>query len=203
MTIREILELKEGRKRKAYLDTEKIWHVGVGHKLQGGQTDRELEILGIEDEPDGDNWEGFEITEEQIDLLLDHDIEETHGRLLLSFRQEELDALDPNRYLAIFSMAYQLGSVTGFPSFVRAVKGEDWERASKEMRYRDGTKCEVHSRWYKQTPKRCQAMADLMLLGSDPDALDPDDTELEVPSAHIIEQQLLVISEKLDKLLER
>ena len=203
MTIREILELKEGRKREAYLDTEKIWHIAVGHKLEGGQTDKELEILGIEDEPEDDNWEGFTVTEEQIDALLDHDIEETNSRVLVSFTQDELDALDPSRYHALFNMAYQIGSVSGFPGFVQAVKDEDWDLASKEMRYRDGTVCKVHSRWYKQTPKRCQAMADLMLLGSGEDALDPDDTELEVPSAHIIEQQLLVINEKLDKLLER
>ncbi|MCY4584388.1 MAG: glycoside hydrolase family protein [Chloroflexi bacterium] len=166
MTIREILEKKEGRRKKAYRDTENIWHIAIGHKLEGGQTDRELEILGIDDEPDDDNWEGFTITDEQIEELLTHDIEEVTHSLLKSFTQEELDSLDPVRHHAVFGMCYQIGSVSGFPSFVKAVKEGDWDRAAKEMLWRNGEKMEVRSRWYKQTSKRCQAAADDMINGT-------------------------------------
>ena len=187
MNIREILEKKEGRRIKAYKDTEDIWHIGIGHKLQGGQTDAELDILGIEDEPDEDNWEGFEITNDQVEELLTNDIDETEHSLLKSLTREQLQSLDPQRYLAVFNMAYQIGSISGFPAFVEAVRNENWDRAAKEMLYRDGTKCIVPSRWYKQTPKRCQAMADFMLHGTvqeeKPSGPTIDNTDVETLSA--------------------
>ena len=156
---------EEGQNNFAYQDSEGFWTVGIGHLLNE-QDDAELAILGLEDEPE--SWDGFVITDTQCYELLRHDINETYQRLLISFSESELEALDSKRFLSVFNMAYQLGSVSGFPSFVKAVKAGDYDRASKEMLFRDGSVCKVNSRWYKQTPKRCQRMADLMLMGSEP-----------------------------------
>lgn len=170
--IRQILIDKEGWRNIAYKDTEDYWHIAVGHSLKDAQTDRELEILDIEDDPE--TWQGFEVTDEQVEALLQHDMDETFHRLSISFTDAELEALDRKRFLALYNMAYQIGSVSGFPSMVKAVKEEDWDRAADEMLYRNGLKKEVRSLWYKQTPKRCQDMADLMRYGSVPDPVEED-----------------------------
>lgn len=161
--LKEALEHKEGRRNKAYKDSEGYWTIAIGHLLNP-QTDAELEILGLED--DLDSWEGFEITDEQIEALLDHDINETMHRLGNAFDAELLESLDPKRFMACFQMAYQIGSVTGFPAFCNAVRQGDWDRAADEMLYRNGLKKGVWSLWRKQTPKRCQDMAELMRVGS-------------------------------------
>ena len=163
-SLKRELENEEGKREAAYKDTEGHWHIGIGHLLNE-QTDAELEILGLED--DLDNWEGFVINEEQIYQLLDHDIAETMKSLRNAFDQETLDTLDPKRFLAAFQMCYQIGSVTGFPAFCNAVREGRWEDAANEMMWRNGTIKAVRSKWYRQTPKRCMAMASLMQHGND------------------------------------
>lgn len=158
------LELREGRKRKAYPDSEGYMTIGVGHKLDAEQKDDELAAMGIEDELD--DWEGFEISEEAIDMLLDIDIEDTLHGLRFSFTDAELEALDPVRFCALFNMAFQNGSCVKFPSMVKAVKEGDWKRASAEMLWSNGVLQNRRSRWYKQTPGRCQENADMMLNGA-------------------------------------
>jgi len=169
--LKKELEVKEGRRRKAYLDTEGNWTIGVGHLLNP-QTDAELAILLLAD--DLDNWEGFEISEEQIEELLDHDITETMHRLRNAFDEELLENLDPKRFMACFQMAYQIGSVTGFPAFCNAVREGDWDRAADEMLYRDGLKKDVWSLWRKQTSGRCESMAELMRVGSQVSNQEPE-----------------------------
>ena len=76
--LRKHLEFKEGRRRKAYPDSEGYMTIGVGHKLDAEQKDDELAAMGLDDELE--NWDGFEISEEAIDQLLTIDIEDTlHG----------------------------------------------------------------------------------------------------------------------------
>lgn len=168
--LKKEMRQEEGEKDTAYLDSEGYWTIAVGHLLNE-QTDAELEILGLED--DLEDWEGFTITPEQREQLLDHDINETLSRLRISFDDELLESLAPKRFLAMFNMCYQIGSVSGFPAFVQAVKDEDWDRASKEMMFRNGLKCEVHSKWYRQTPKRCKKMAEWMRTGGVSETKDP------------------------------
>ena len=158
------LELKEGRKTKAYPDQFGVMHIAVGHKLDAEQKDDELAAMGLEDELD--DWTDFEISEEAIDLLLDIDIEDTLHGLRFSFTDEELEALDPQRFCALFNMAFQNGSCVKFPSMVQAVKDGDWQRASDEMLWSNGLKKNRRSAWYKQTPRRCQENADMMLNGT-------------------------------------
>ena len=197
------LELKEGRKTKAYPDQFGVMHIAVGHKLDAEQKDDELAAMGLEDELD--DWNGFEISEEAIDLLLDIDIEDTLHGLRFSFTDEELEALDPQRFCALFNMAFQNGSCVKFPSMVKAVKAGDWDRAADEMLWSNGEKKNRRSAWYKQTPGRCQENADMMRNGTQDKSADPLEvdaqTVAELKNAYSEGFEVAVI-DKLDRILD-
>ena len=101
--------------------------------------------------------------------MLDIDIDDAIESLAPTWTPEELEELDAERFIALISMAFQMGGYSvqkKFPSFVKAVKAEDWDRASKEMVWSNGLKMQRRSAWFKQTPDRCQLMADRMLHGT-------------------------------------
>ena len=142
-------------------------HTGIGHLLSQAQSDEELEIMGLDEELD--DWYELEITEDQAYKLLDVDINDAIESLAPTWTPQELDEMDGERYIALLSMAFQVGGFgvqRKFPSFVKAVKAQDWDRASKEMLWSNGLKMKRRSAWYKQTPTRCQAMADRMRHGT-------------------------------------
>ena len=136
------------------------------------QTDAELAAMGLEDELE--DWTGFTVTREQGEALLDIDIQDAVESLHPTKRypgwtEEELESLDTERFIALMSMAFQLGGHgvrSKFPSFVKAVKEEDWDRAADEMLWSNGLRQERRSQWYKDTPHRCQEMADKMRNGT-------------------------------------
>ena len=111
---KQYLRDKEGERNDAYLDSEGNPTVGVGHLLRDYEDDEVLDILGLDDELE--NWLELSITDEQMEKLLDYDVEKHLNRLSLSFTDAELDALEPARYIAVASMAFQLGSLVEFPS---------------------------------------------------------------------------------------
>lgn len=169
--LRKHLEHEEGKKLEAYIEKKSgLWHIGYGHLLQQEQTPAECAILGIDDDDyDVDNWEGFTITDEQCDALLQVDIQDAVDSLLPRWTEEDLDKLAPDRYIALISMAFQMGGwkiQKGFPSFCAAVDNEDWDRAADEMMWRNGLKKQNRSAWYVQTPARCQQMSDAMRYGT-------------------------------------
>lgn len=147
-------------------------HIGYGHLLGQAQHEAELEAMGLEDELD--DWTGFTITKEQAERLLDIDVEDAIESLeptkkYAGWTEEELEALDPERFISLMSMSFQLGGYgirSKFPSFVKAVKAGDWNRAADEMLWSNGLKKERRSQWYKDTPERCQLMSDKMRNGS-------------------------------------
>lgn len=139
------------------------WHIAYGHLLDAEQSDRELEVMGLEDELD--NWDGFIIPDGAEERLLDIDIDDTIKMLFVSFEEHELGKLDPMRFISLFSMAYQQGSAVKFPAMIEAIKREDYERAADEMLWSCGLKKQRRSIWYKQTPERAQKMSDAMRLG--------------------------------------
>ena len=159
---------EEGLRLESYI--EKIsgkWHIAYGHLLEQDQSESELEIMGLEEELD--NWEGFTVTEEQAEALLQQDIQDAIDSLAPTWSVDDLEALDRERYVALISMTFQMGGhkvQNGFPSFVKAVLNEDWDRAADEMMWSNGLKKQRRSRWYKQTPDRCQLMADRMRNGT-------------------------------------
>ena len=172
MTNRELLKKElvadEGVELKTYPGpvTGKP-HVGIGHLLDQEQSEAELEAMGLDDELE--DWYELEITEDQAYKLLDIDIDDAIESLAPTWTPEELEELDAERFIALISMAFQMGGYSvqkKFPSFVKAVKAEDWDRASKEMVWSNGLKMQRRSAWFKQTPDRCQLMADRMLHGT-------------------------------------
>ena len=138
-------------------------HIGFGHLLGQEQTDEELAAMGLDDELD--DWKGFTITQAQAEKLLDIDVNDAIKSLAPTWTPEELEMLDPERFIALMSMAFQVGGhgvQYKFPSFVKAVKAEDWDRAADEMEWSNGLKKQRRSAWYKQTPDRCADMANKM-----------------------------------------
>ncbi len=197
--LKQHLEHDEGRRKKAYKDSKGYWTIAIGHLLDAEQSDRELEAMGLEDELD--TWEGFELTDAQIEALLDIDIDDTLTMLKLSFDESELETLEPERYISLFSMAYQLGSVIKFPEMVSAVKRGDWDRAADEMLWSNGLKKQRRSQWYKDTPKRCEKMAAAMRFGAfdaynTPSGRKPDDTPLSSYTTEALLRELLTREKK-------
>lgn len=164
-TLHNLLHGEEGKKLDAngnhiaHLVNGK-WHIAYGHLLDAEQTEEELEVMGLEDELD--DWERFTVDEEQAVKLFEVDVEDALHSARYSFTDEELDYLDNDRWAVIISMCFQLGSVTKFKSFIKAVKESDWTRASDEMMWSNGLRKQKRSAWFKETPKRCQRAADIM-----------------------------------------
>ena len=163
--LRQLLIDEEGCDLEAYKDSEDIWTIGIGHNLEIDQSPEELAILGLEDELD--DWEGFTITEQQAFELFDLDVEEAGNDLYPAFADEDLAKLNDTRYAVLVSMVFQMGGagVRKFKNFVQAVKTEDWDTAAEEMIYAN-PRVKRHSKWYLQTPERCQRAADAMRTGS-------------------------------------
>ena len=164
-TLHKILHDEEGKKLDengdhiAHLVNGK-WHIAYGHCLDQEQSDEELSVMGLDDELH--DWEGFVVNEEQAQVLFEIDIADAYSGALISFTSDELESLDTQRWAVIMSMCYQMGSVSKFKSFIKAVKESDWDRAADEMLWSNGLKKQRRSAWYKETPKRCQKASDIM-----------------------------------------
>ena len=173
--LRRLLIEEEGCECEAYKDSEDVWTVGIGHNLENDQSPEELSILKIEDELE--EWEGFTITESQAFELFDLDVEEAINDLYPAFTDEDLAKLNEPRRAVLVSMGFQMGGagVRKFKNFVRAVKTEDWHTAAAEMIYAN-PKVKRYSRWYTQTPNRCQRAADAMRMGYFPQYQQPPAT---------------------------
>lgn len=168
------LRKDEGFREETYLGpVTGLPHIGFGHLLGQQQTDAELAAMGLDDELD--DWTGFKITRDQAEKVLDIDVDDAIESLAPAWTSEELEELDPERFVALLSMTFQIGGFgiqSKFPSFVKAVKAEDWDRAADEMLWSNGLKKQRRSAWYKQTPDRCQLMADRMRHGETEEELE-------------------------------
>ena len=143
-------------------------HIGYGHLLSEEQTDEELQAMGLDDELE--DWTGHKISVEQAERLLDIDIDDAMESLSPTWTVADLEALDTERFIALMSMAYQMSGYKiqkKFPSFVKAMKEGDYDRAADEMLWSNGLRKERRSAWYQQTPERCQEMADRMRNGTE------------------------------------
>lgn len=80
-----------------------------------------------------------------IDFLTNKHIDTFHGELKGSYTkthgyQNSFDDFEPNLQLALFDMAFNLGSPTlknNFPKFNTAIKSEDFDTAAKESHRKD------------------------------------------------------------------
>ena len=192
--LKEELRKDEGFENKTYPGpVTKEPHIGYGHLLGQEQTDDELEVMGLDDELD--DWTDFEINVDQAEQLLDIDVDDAIHSLAPTWTPEQLEDLDPERFIALMSMTFQIGGFgvqRKFPSFVKAVQEEDWDRAADEMLWSNGLKKQRRSAWWKQTKERCETMAEKMRTGTIAAAPTEERlNQIDTPLTGITDQELI------------
>lgn len=125
----------EGIRYKAYKDSEGFWTIGVGHKLPA-YTPRVMTL-------------------EEVMTQLDADIDEAEAG---ARNFDWYYTLSGVRQAVIVEMVFQLGfyGVSKFKNMILAIIDKDFNKAADEMK---------DSKWYRQTPKRCDELSEIMRRG--------------------------------------
>ena len=149
--LRASIERNEGRRRRAYRDTEGILTVGVGHNL-------EVDLLRK-------TW-----SDREIELMLDDDIAVASAGTKTLVSREAWAFMGQERREVLVEMIFQLGraGVGNFRRFREALEARDYEWAAGEMlwrKWRRGLPSVRRSLWRIQTPARCQRLAEIMRTG--------------------------------------
>ena len=158
--LRARLSIDEGRKRRVYLDTEGKRTIGVGRNLDDvGIRPEEAARLGIT--LAGVIRDG--LTEPQIDVLLDSDIDAA---------ERDLDAklpwwrsLDAARQAVLVNMCFNMGignGIRGLTSFRNTLA------AIRDRRFADAAAGMLASKWADQVGNRAVRLANAMLSGVEP-----------------------------------
>ena len=156
--LRQYVSFNEGRERHVYLDTEGLSTIGVGFNLRRSGARTHIESLGLDYD---DVVEGrVDLTEEQIDALLDPDLDSAVVDAQGIF--SKFDSLNDTRQIILVDMAFNLGraGLAGFRNMVAAVEREAFDTAADEM---------MDSRWYRQVAKRGERNVEAMRTGEMPD----------------------------------
>lgn len=144
------LAYAEGYFTKMYKDTKGIPTVGIGFNLKKDDAKKRIEELGLNynDVLSGKQ----ELTDAQIQKLFADDqvIAENNVRKQIP----GFDSLDETRQRALTDGAFNLGSYTHFPNFVKAVNAGDWETAAKEIG--KGPNGKGDSLWVRQVGNRAR-----------------------------------------------
>jgi lysozyme len=144
MTLTELLEKHEGRKRKPYKCPAGFKTIGVGWNLEANPLPARIaEYLK----------ENGEITEEMIDTLLEASIIVARNDCKSLF--PEFNKFSKSRKMALIDFVFQLGRkrASRFVRAVAAINTGRWEDAAKEM---------GNSSWYKQTPTRAEEIIEMI-----------------------------------------
>lgn len=125
----------EGEVLHAYKDSHDLLTIGVGRLI--------------------DQKKGGGISRDESRYLLANDIRKW---MAIAGQWEWFDELDWARQGVLICMLHQLGArgVAGFRKMVDALARGDYEAAADEM---------LDSNWRKQTPERCERMAQIMRSG--------------------------------------
>ena len=152
--LRASIERHEGRRRRAYHDSEGVLTTGVGHNL-------EPDILAR-------TW-----SDAEIDELLNGDIAKASfgARSLVSGPAWE--RMGEVRREVLIEMVFQLGrsGVGAFSRFRQALEAGNYAWAAGEMLFRKWTPMPLPDRmrrrslWRTQTPARCERLAEIMRTG--------------------------------------
>ena len=137
MTLEERIMEHEGFIPKIYKDTRGFATIGYGHLV------RPTDIFE----------EGKEYPEEELYELFLKDLQEAkEGANTLVGHIKDLH---PNAWECIVEMVYQLGTtgVMKFSKMLLALEEKNYFEAHVQM---------LDSRWYKQTPKRCGKLSEIM-----------------------------------------
>jgi lysozyme len=143
-TIRRYITFNEGKKNHVYNDSLGIPTIGVGFNLKRGDAPAKIGALGLsyDDVVAGDQ----DLTDDQIDTLLDADIEtainNTAKKIYPGF-----DDIDTDRQVILVDLSFNMGysRLSGFKNTNAAINSGDWETAADELK---------NSNWYKQVGNR-------------------------------------------------
>ena len=147
MSLREMLEQHEGRKKKVYRCTAGKRTIGVGHNIDAKGLPPDIEAY-LDDYG--------EITDEMIDILLDDDIEDaiTDCKRLYpafeSFTEPRQDALLD----FLFNVGY--GTAKTFKTTNGYINAGEWEKASESL---------LASLYAKQVKGRAKEIAEMLREG--------------------------------------
>ncbi len=141
--LRDYISFNEGRRKQAYKDSRGIWTVGVGYNLEKSGAREKIESMGID--YDALVAGKIELTDAQIDTLLDEEIEvaEAGARSIIN----NFDELDQTRQIVLIDMVFNLGKagLSKFKNMIAAVERRDWPEAAAQMK---------DSLWYRQVGNR-------------------------------------------------
>lgn len=157
--LKPLLRFHEGKRQRPYLCSAGRWTVGVGHNFESHPfSAAERAALGL---PHGlqaqiQHLLRHPLTDAQIDLLLDGDLEE----LLIDMADTPDISLafyraSPVRRLVLADMAFNLGvgGLQTFRRFLAAMRESDYDRAADHM---------VDSRWFHQVGPRAKRLVRMM-----------------------------------------
>lgn len=132
----------EGLRTVPYLDSIGYWTIGVGHKITLDQAQNTY-VNGVS------RLEALDMLEQDIAIC------QKQANTLPWFA-----ALCEARQLVIIEMIFQLGlsGLLEFKKMISAIENKEWEDAANQM---------LDSDWHKQTPSRCEELANIMLTGKD------------------------------------
>lgn len=144
------IEEDEGRRKKAYLDTEGILTIGVGHNC------KDSPVPGV-------NKVGDRISQEMINGLLVKDMAKAVRDCTDAFPWM-LEQLNDPRQAVLVNMTFNMGigsktKRTGVQGFQKALQSMElglYADAAKEM---------LNSKWAKQVGRRAIRLAEQMRLG--------------------------------------
>jgi lysozyme len=158
------LELHEGLRTTAYVDTLGNWTIGVGYNITGRGYDFLEKVLGRRIKPADGLTEKVRITEDEARRVLMADIERIEPVILVYF--PEYTKLIEVRQRVVLDMAFNMGfKVLGFKNTIAAVKRGDWSAAVKGL---------YASKWAYQVDDgpgahfgRCDRLGRMLLTGND------------------------------------
>jgi GH24 family phage-related lysozyme (muramidase) len=134
--IKERIKQHEGFRDTMYSDSLGFSTIGYGHLVL----------------PSDNFVEGVTYDKETLEEVFDNDF-----KIATDSARELLRGIDYNHIIfgVIVEMCFQLGKpkVSKFKKMWEELREKNLEKASAEM---------INSNWYKQTPKRCNALASLM-----------------------------------------
>ena len=156
---RRYITYNEGKKNHVYNDSLGIPTIGVGFNLKRGDAPAKIEALGLSyDDVVAGNQD---LTDDQIDALLDADIQvalnNTAKKLYPGF-----DNIDPDRQIILVDLSFNMGfnRLSGFKNTNAAINSGDWETAADELK---------NSAWYKQVGNRGVRNVETIRTGQLPD----------------------------------
>ena len=153
--IRRLISQNEGRIPHVYPDSLGIPTIGVGFNLERPEARQLIEGLGLDFEQVKSGQ--AELDQDQIDVLLDHDIDQSIADARIIFAN--FDELDGARQAVLVDMTFNLGRtrLQGFRRMIAAVEREDFEAAVAEM---------IDSSWHRQVGQRARDLEASMRDGS-------------------------------------